>query len=250
MHYQINKIYTLIISALIIGCQTNNVEVAFLKVKNAKEIQSVRLLKRGKPQAEIDLVKQGLVNILAIDSTLKIDVRYSTPNNFVGIDLYGELDQVYLQREVAYKLKKAQSYLKDSNSNLSLLVFDGVRPLHIQQLMWDTLKIPIWEKTKFLSNPKNHSIHNYAAAIDLTIVNNKGEELDMGTPYDFIGKLCYPRLEQQYLLSGELSKKQVDNRKLLRFVMKKAGFRVLPTEWWHFNSLSRAQAKAKYNLIK
>lgn len=253
MHYQINKIPLIVLLVfLTTGCSPdNNAKKSLLKPKKLSSfITDVPLAKRGKPKAEMDLVKQGLVNILEVDSSLKIEVRYSTPHNFVGIDLYGELDQVYLQPDVAHKLSKAQQYLKDTNNTLSLLVFDGVRPLHIQQLMWDTLKIPLHEKTKFLSNPKNHSVHNYGAAVDLTLVNQNGEELDMGTPYDFIGKLCYPRLEQQFLASGELTQSQINNRKLLRYVMTKAGFRVLPTEWWHFNSVSRAQAKLKYQLVK
>ena len=91
--------------------------------------------RRGLTHSEIELIKQGLVNIKRLDSSFKVDLRYSTTNNFVGIDLYGDLNEVYLHPEVAKKLKLAQKILKDSIPNYSLLIFDGVRPLHIQQLM-------------------------------------------------------------------------------------------------------------------
>lgn len=207
--------------------------------------------KRGKPQIEIDLINQGLVDIQAVDTSIRIDLRYSTPNNFVGIDLYGDLERVYAQPDLVEMLKESQSLLKKKDSNLSLLVFDAVRPLHIQQLMWDSLVMPFYEKTKFLSNPSNRSVHNYGAAIDLSIMNIlTGEELDMGTPYDFIGKLGHPRLEKEFLKSGELTQRQINNRLLLREVMTEAGFRQLQTEWWHYNSCPRSVAKKKYKLIE
>ena len=198
---------------------------------------------------ENHLIEFGLVDIQKVEPQLIINLKYSTPDNFVGIDLYGDLEKVYLQPDVAKKLATAQKFLREEDSSLNLLVFDGVRPLHIQQLMWDTLKLPFHEKTKFLSNPKNRSIHNYGAAVDLSIITQNGEELDMGTPYDFIGKLAYPRKEQEMLKNGKLSQKQLKNRQLLRKVMKKAGFSGITTEWWHFNSCSRKTAKLKYKLV-
>lgn len=244
------KIYALshIFFILTFSCQTKNKEVGCKWCVKSYSLHKFN--KTGKPKIERNLIKQGLVNIQDIDTTLKIDLRYSTTNNFVEIDLYGELTKVYAQKEVAVKLKKAQAYLKEKDSSLSLLIFDAVRPHHIQKLMWDTLKIPLHEKTKFLSNPINHSVHNYGAAVDLSIVDINGKEFDMGTPYDYIGKLGFPRLEKHFLETGELTPKQVDNRLLLRSVMVRAGFRQLQTEWWHYNSCSRTVAKEKYSLIE
>lgn len=241
------KAYITIGFFLLFACQA--------EIKKGSEVKQLTFkaksfLREGKPTIELSLIKQGLIDIQKVDPTIQIDLRYSTPNNFVGIDLYGDLEKVYAQPDVAEKLKLAQSLLKKEDSTLSLLVFDAVRPLHIQQLMWDTLKMPFEEKTKFLSNPINRSVHNYGAAVDLSIITNKGEELDMGTPYDYIGKLGFPRLEQQFLQSGELSQEQVNNRLLLRKVMTDAGFRQLQTEWWHYNSCPRLEAKEKYKLIE
>lgn len=209
------------------------------------------LAREGKSYEELNLIRQGLVNIQDVDPTIKIDLRYSTTNNFVGIDLYGDLDKIYAQYELAEKLKKAQDLLQELNSTLCLLVFDGVRPLHIQQTMWDTLDMPLFQKVKFLSNPVNHSVHNYGVAVDLTIMDNTtNEELDMGTPYDYFGKLCQPSLEKYFLETGELTQEQLNNRVLLRKVMVEAGFRQLETEWWHYNSCSRWEAKEKYNVVE
>ena len=110
--------------------------------------------------------------------------------------------------------------------------------------------MPNSEKGKFVSNPKNASIHNFGAAVDLTIAKTNGEPLDMGTEFDHIGELAYPTMEYFFLKDGQLNQQQVDNRKLLRKVMQKAGFTWLTTEWWHFNSCSREEAKLKYKILE
>lgn len=201
---------------------------------------------------DLDEKETTLADIQKMDPTLKIELRYATTNNFMGKILYNDIDRIYLQEEVALKLKKAQQFLKTIHPSWSLLIFDGARPLHIQQKMWDALdSIPPTRRARFLSNPANGgSIHNYGAAVDLTIIDGDGDELDMGTPYDDIRTLAYPRLEQQFLSKGELTQQQIDNRKLLRHVMTKAGFSTIPTEWWHFNSCTRAEAMRKYEVIK
>ncbi|HLP12834.1 MAG TPA: M15 family metallopeptidase, partial [Flavobacteriales bacterium] len=90
------------------------------------------------------LVANGLVNIETVVPGIHTDLRYSTTANFMKMDLYGDLERIYVQPEVAEKLKKAQSYLQQADSNLSLLIFDCVRPHSVQQAMWDTVKMPTW----------------------------------------------------------------------------------------------------------
>lgn len=199
---------------------------------------------------EKQLIEQGLVDILQIDSSIKTDIKYSSTDNFMKIDMYKDYAKAYLQKDVAEKLSKAQKYLKEEYPNYSLLVFDATRPRSVQQMMWDSLKMPIHEKTKFVSNPKNGSLHNFGAAVDLTIIDENGNELDMATTYDFIGKLAYPRLEKSLLKENKITQEQINNRTLLRKVMKKAGFYGIQTEWWHFNSCTRKQARKKYKIVE
>jgi D-alanyl-D-alanine dipeptidase len=197
------------------------------------------------------LLPYGLIDIQSIDATIRVDLKYASEDNFMKQKLYFKIDKLYLQRDVAERVVKCQKYLKEIHPNYSLLIYDGARPISVQQRMWDALdSIPISERGKFVSNPKNHSVHNYGAAVDLTIVDEKGIPLDMGASYDDIRKIAYPSLEVHFLASGELTQKQVDNRKLLRKVMSRQGFINIPSEWWHFNAYLREEVKKKYDLIR
>ena len=199
------------------------------------------------------MIKQGLVNIQSIDSSIRVELKYSTTDNFVKKDVYGELTHAYLQPEIAQKLAKASAFLKEIKADYSLLVYDAARPNSVQYILWDALdalKIPERQKPQYVADPKIGSIHNFGCAVDLTVANEKGVPLDMGTPYDFFGPLAYPRTEQEMLKLGKLSPKQVANRNILRKAMTRAGFTVNTTEWWHFDGLSRKNARAKYGMIK
>lgn len=210
-------------------------------------------IKKAIPLLEQQMINQGLVNIQEIDPNIKVELKYSTTDNFVKKDIYGDLENAYLQVEVAKKLAKAHEYLKSVNPGYRFLIYDAARPNSVQYTLWDALddlKIQEKSKSQYVANPQIGSIHNFGCAVDLTVVNEKGIPLDMGTPYDFFGPLAYPRKEQEMLSSGKLTRQQVANREILRTAMKKAGFFVNTTEWWHFDAMSRAQAKAKYGMIK
>lgn len=193
----------------------------------------------------------GLVNIEKLDTSLMVELKYSTEDNFMKKDIYGCLNNCYLQPDVAEKLKTAQQFLKAENKFLTLLIWDGTRPRSVQKYMWDLLDMPDNEKVNFVSDPELGSLHNFGAAIDLTIFNLKEKEiLDMGTAYDHFGILAWPIKEKEMLEQKRLTENQVNNRQLLRKVMSKAGFYNLRTEWWHFNSLSRSAASKKYQIIE
>ncbi|WP_199851658.1 M15 family metallopeptidase [Brumimicrobium mesophilum] len=205
-----------------------------------------------KSDLEKRMIKAGLVDIQSVDSSLKVDVKYATTDNFMDKVLYDGYDKVYLQPIVAERLSKAQKALQKIDSTLTLLVFDGTRPRSVQQEMWDALdSIPFNDRVKFVSNPVNGSIHNYGCAVDLTIINKySGGWLDMGAEYDDLRKIAYPRHEAKFLASGELTQLQVDNRKLLRKVMRAGGFWVIETEWWHFNAFSRTKANEMFEIVE
>ena len=199
---------------------------------------------------ERQLIEMGLVNIHDMDSGIVVDLRYSTTENFIGLDMYGDFDQCYLQKDVCEKLVLAQKFLRERYPYYSLLIFDAVRPLHIQQQMWDTLKLPPGEKIKYLSNPGNGSLHNYGAAVDLSIIDEHGIPMDMGTPFDFFGEEAHPVKENELLAKGILSDRIIFNREILRNAMRQAGFFGIQTEWWHFNSCTRAVAAEKYKIVE
>jgi D-alanyl-D-alanine dipeptidase len=192
----------------------------------------------------------SLVDIRSINPEIQVDLKYATSDNFMKMKLYDRLKNAYLQKDVAERLSNCQKLLSQIKSGYRLLVYDAVRPVSVQQKMWDALdSIPPNERGKFVSNPQNRSLHNLGAAVDLTIIDERGVPLDMGAGYDDIRKIAYPALEQEFLAKGELSEKQITNRELLRKVMKSQGFRPLETEWWHFNACSRQEGKAKYKVL-
>ncbi len=199
---------------------------------------------------EQNLIHEGLVNIQQLDSTILVDLRYSTNNNFVGVDVYGDFDKAFLQAEPAHMLAKANAYLQETHPDYTLYIFDATRPRRVQQILWDTLDYPDAEKTKYVADPQEGSIHNYGAAVDLTIAGPDGKPLDMGTDFDYFGVLAYPVREEALLAAGQLTQEQVANRQLLREVMTKAGFTPITSEWWHFNAMSRAEADKRYGIVE
>ena len=192
----------------------------------------------------------GLVNVQELDSTILVDLKYSSTDNFVGADVYGDLENAYLQKETTDKLLKAQQLLKAENPDFTLLIYDAARPRSVQQILWDTVQVPLKQKPIYVADPKIGSIHNYGSAIDLTIAKNTGEALDMGTKYDFFGPLAHPAKEKRMLAESQLTQTQLDNRLLLRTIMTEAGFYPITSEWWHFNAFSRKEAKRRYEIIE
>jgi D-alanyl-D-alanine dipeptidase len=202
---------------------------------------------------EQKMLDQGLVNIQTINPEILVELKYATPDNFMKKNVYGDLTHAYLQPEMAKKLSQASSFLQQEKPGFKLLVYDAARPNSAQYKLWDALdelKIPARSKTQYVADPKIGSNHNFGCAIDLTVVDQNGKPLDMGTPYDFFGPLAYPRSEQEMLTQGKLTSKQIANRNILRKAMAKAGFTVNTTEWWHFDGMSKKQARAKYGMIK
>ena len=196
------------------------------------------------------LKESNLVNISELDSSIAVELRYATNNNFMHTNMYRGFKKAYLQRDVALRLVNAQRYLQARHPHYRLIVYDAVRPLEIQRFMWDSVKIADAVKYKYLSNPKYHSLHNYGAAVDVSIVDSSGKPLDMGTPYDCFCELAYPYYEKRFLANKKLSHTQYKNRLLLRQIMRKALFSPITTEWWHFNAHSRKYAAVHYPLIK
>jgi D-alanyl-D-alanine dipeptidase len=200
---------------------------------------------------ERKFIDRGLVDVQKLDPTIKVDLKYSTTDNFIKEDVYGDLERAYLQPMAAEKLIKANKFLKQEKPNYTLLVYDGARPRSVTKIFWARMShLPYNRREDFVADPAKGSIHNFGCAVDLTIADERGRALDMGTIFDFFGQEAEPRREAAMLIAGKLTPQQLENRKLLRRVMKKAGYTSIETEWWHYNAMSREKAKAKYGFIE
>ena len=183
---------------------------------------------------------KNFVYLEDIIPSIRIELRYFSNNNFIGkpIDGYNS-NSLIITEETAKSLKKIQQELLQKE--LSLKIFDGYRPqkavdhfVRWVQVLKDTLmKAQFYPKVKKNNLLKNGYIaersgHSRGSTIDLTIINNKtGKALDMGSAYDFFGIQSHP-------LYQNISKKQKNNRMLLRNTMLNHGFTPYENEWWHF----------------
>ncbi|MFD2200227.1 M15 family metallopeptidase [Shivajiella indica] len=200
---------------------------------------------------EQSLIDAGLVDVEDVIPGILVDLKYSTEDNFFGQDVYGELIRCYLQPVVADMLKNAYEKLKEDHPELTFLVYDGVRPLSVQQILWDSLDKPDSVKPLYVADPKVGGLHNFGVAVDLTLAfAETGEPLDMGTHYDYFGYPAYPDREAEMLREGIITKEQISNREILRKVMKHGGFTGIGSEWWHFNAYSLKDASARFELVK
>ncbi len=203
-----------------------------------------------KSAAERAMERQGMVDVLAVEPSLRVDLMYSRADNFTGRVLYKDIRTAYLHPEAASALQKAQRELRRLRPDLSLKVCDAARPMSVQQQMYDVVRGT--PQAIYVSNPRNGGgLHNYGLAVDVTLCRAAtGDTLPMGSLIDHMSRLSHMNAEAEMLRNGKISAEALDNRRLLRRVMKAAGFRVLPTEWWHFNLTSRANARKYYKVIK
>ena len=185
-------------------------------------------------------------HLTSIDG-IAIDLRYATPNNFVGRDLYSPFDCAWLHRDAAEALEQVVAWLKERRPDVTPLVLDALRPQRVQQQLWDALEGTGLQM--YLANPARGSIHSYGMALDITLLDEQGRELDMGTGFDDMTELSHPALEEGFLAAGTLTEQQVANRRLLREAMLEAGFFGINTEWWHFDCGDRELVRATYRRV-
>lgn len=162
-----------------------------------------------------------LVNLRTVEPSLRFDVRYASTNNFTGQQLY-PLPAVWLHEDVAHALVNVQRDLQ--KEGLGLKVFDGYRPYHVQQRMWDMIR-----DERYVSNPaKNAGRHTRGTAVDVTLVDLRGRELPMPTAFDDFTERAHRNA------SGTSPRARANSQKLER-VMVRHGFIAYPYEWWHFD---------------
>jgi D-alanyl-D-alanine dipeptidase len=173
----------------------------------------------AKPKRE-DLKAAGFADVEKLDASILIDIRYATTNNFMKAKVY-DCARCLLRPEAATAVVKAQKILKTKGYGLKM--HDCYRPRPYQQRLWDKVPDP-----NYVTPPAKGSMHSRGAAVDLTVVDAQGNELDMGTPYDFFGVEAHSDYTK-------LPQKVLDNRRLLTETMTAVGFKGIRTEWWHFS---------------
>lgn len=178
---------------------------------------------------------------------IAVDLRYATPDNFVGRDLYSPIDCAWLHRDAAAALESAVAWLAAHRPGHHLLVLDALRPQRVQQQLWDALQGT--ELLGYIAEPSRGSIHSFGMALDITIVGPDDVELDMGTGFDDLSERSHPALELAMLERGEITEQQVENRRLLRGAMFQAGFFGLNSEWWHFDCGDRVLVRQTYTRV-
>lgn len=198
----------------------------------------------GKPEGP------GIVDASTLVPRLQVELEYATDDNFLGKNVYGGLSKCYLHEDAAKMLARADGELHRLRPDLRLHAWDCLRPRRVQLMMWEVVKGT--DQQAYVANPhsKTGSIHNYGCAIDLTLADEDGRTIDMGTKFDHFGKLAHPREEIRFRSDGKLTADQLANRLLLRLVMSRAGFLPLSNEWWHFNCATPKATRRKYRLIE
>jgi len=164
-----------------------------------------------------------LVELVALDPTIRLDVRYAGSDNFLGIPVYSSA-RAFLQRPAAEALVRAHRRLKALG--YGLLIHDGYRPWYVTRMFWDATPP---EQHEFVANPANGSRHNRGAAVDLTLYELRGgRRVEMPGTYDEFSRRSYPNYP------GGTSRQRW-HRELLRNAMEAEGFAVYSSEWWHFD---------------
>jgi D-alanyl-D-alanine dipeptidase len=161
-----------------------------------------------------------LVDIKEVNPRVVVDMKYASEDNFTKRKLY-DSNTCFLRKPTAVKLDAVQKELE--KMNLGLKVWDCYRPLAVQWIFWKILP-----DERYVANPETGSRHNRASAVDLTLVDSQGKELQMPTGFDDFSS----RADHHY---RDLPAEAIRNRELLKGLMEKAGFISLAEEWWHYD---------------
>jgi zinc D-Ala-D-Ala dipeptidase len=176
-----------------------------------------------------------------------VDLRYASVDNFIGRDLYGLLDCAWLHHLAAAGLDRAVTLLGREAPGHRVLVLDALRPHRVQIQLWDHLEGT--DLRQYVADPSLGSIHSFGMALDATLIDPQGRELDMGTGFDEMTELSHPQLEAKHLATGALMPAQHRNRELLRGVLSHSGFQGIKNEWWHFEMLDRQHVRQHFTRV-
>ncbi len=168
------------------------------------------------------------VNLKAYGKDFVYDMKYATSDNFLKSKVY-DCAECFLRLKTVKSLIEANDLFMKMGYKIK--IFDCYRPLDIQKKMWKIVPNP-----SYVADPSKGSIHNRGGAVDITLVDSQGKELEMGTPFDFFG------IEASHNYSN-FSQEIKENRALLKKIMINKGFKSLDSEWWHYNLKSALNDK-------
>jgi zinc D-Ala-D-Ala dipeptidase len=198
---------------------------ASFRITPVRPVQELRAeaLRAQPPREQGNFREPELVELVRLDSSIKLDVRYATTNNFLGTPVYTQA-RAFLQRPAAEALLRAHRELKAHG--YGLIIHDGYRPWYVTKIFWDATPD---DKKIFVASPTEGSKHNRGCAVDLSLYDlETGKEVKMPSGYDEMTDRAYA--DYTGGTAGERSL-----RTLLRDAMERQGFKVNPTEWWHFD---------------
>jgi zinc D-Ala-D-Ala dipeptidase len=184
---------------------------------------NIVLFAQDAPPKEQNKREADLVELIKLEKTIKLDIRYARSDNFVGRPVYTEA-RAFMQRPAAEAIVRVHKLLK--KQGLGLVIFDGYRPWSVTKIFWE---VTPEDKRKFVADPVKGSRHNRGCAVDLSMFDLKTKKLvEMPSDFDDFTEKASP----DYKGGTEL---QTKNRELLRKLMEAEGFTVNANEWWHFD---------------
>ena len=227
---------------------------------------SISGISAQEPDFDTLMREYGMVDIQELDPDILVELKYSTEDNFVGKDMYGDLERAYLEKEFANRVVLAQKILKQHNPNYTLLIYDAARPISTQRTMRKIVEGT--ELEGFVADGTRGGRHNYGVAVDITIATIDGYPLDMGADFDDFTDAASVKgtadssdpatrtieIYRQYIINlatkGVISYSAAQNRILLIEVMHKSGLYPYRREWWHFEDIMPiSRVRSEYKLL-
>lgn len=244
--------FCLILSAIVLflGCkQTTQTENSLSNSDTTQITHNQDVTSDIDSPSEARMREMGLVDIQEMDSTIQVALMYATADNFMKKVLYPDIHKAFVLPELATKLVNAQKELQMLHPGYRFIIYDAARPISVQREMWEMAKAT--GNTQYVANPlENNGLHNYAAAVDITILDENGTPLPMGSPFDWFGPESHTTNEAQLVADGKITKEELANRLLLRKLMTDNGLLSITTEWWHFEMMRAKDAKVKLKIVE
>jgi len=213
----ISKLFFVIIVVFLFSCKTNYYDKSIAVANPTFELKDKNEVVQVSKKVVNDT---SFVNLKEYSNDFVYDMKYATEDNFLKAKVY-DCAECYLRYKTVKALVKANS--KFMKLGYKIKLYDCYRPLDVQKKMWSIVSNP-----KYVANPSKGSIHNRGGALDISLVDLNGKEVDMGTPFDFFG----PEASHDYT---DFPSKILENRTLFKRIMESAKFQSFDSEWWHYN---------------